>query len=437
MLKKLSDGLILRAATVEDSGRVSEFMAEIFNDAEARLRTLSFMSDRHPGVGASDFTVVEDTSTGAVVSTLCLMSRRWRYGKVPLNVDEVATVGTHADYRGRGLVRAQFAVVHRWSAERGSLVQGLLGIPWFYRQFGYEPALEDPARRVGRAADVPDLRGEAAGKWRVRLADEEDVAFIIETQTRASARHLISAVPDADRLRYAVSLRVRTMRVLAIVESGVGERVGYLSHRNCLQGGALELTACELTPETSWESVTPAVLRYLRSKGEEYSAQGDGGFAEIDLLLGSEHPMYQATSWPTRTPRPHAWYIRVANVVAFIRKIAPALERRLGGSVLSDYSGSIKISFGDTGMRMVLADGLIDTVEPWGPTKENKWAHQRQFDAIFPGLIFLQLIFGFRSTDDLEYAFADCRAGVDETRMLLDRMFPKGPSNTWAPEYPW
>ena len=86
---------------------------------------------------------------------------------------------------------------------------------------------------------------------------------------------------------------------------------------------------------------------------------------------------------------------------------------------------------------MVFADGLIDTVEPWGPTKENRWANQRQFDATFPGLIFLQLIFGFRSTDDLEYAFADCRAGVDETRMLLDRMFPKGPSNTWAPEYPW
>ncbi len=83
-------------------------------------------------------------------------------------------------------------------------------------------------------------------------------------------------------------------------------------------------------------------------------------------------------------------------------------------------------------MRMVFADGLIDTVEPWGPTKENRWANQRQFDATFPGLIF-----GFRSTDDLEYAFADCRAGVDETRMLLDRMFPKGPSNTWAPEYPW
>ena len=115
-------------------------MAEIFSEAEARPRTLEFMSGRHPGVAASDFTLVEDTGTGAVVSCLCLMSRRWRYGDTPIAVDEVATVGTHPRYRGHGLVRAQMEVVHRWSSERGSLVQGLLGIPWFYRQFGYEPA---------------------------------------------------------------------------------------------------------------------------------------------------------------------------------------------------------------------------------------------------------------------------------------------------------
>ena len=87
--------------------------------------------------------------------------------------------------------------------------------------------------------------------------------------------------------------------------------------------------------------------------------------------------------------------------------------------------------------KAAAADGSIDSVEPWGPTRGNRWASQRQFDAIFPGLVFLQLVFGFRSTDDLEYAFADCRAGVGETRALLEAMFPKGASNTWAPEYPW
>ena len=86
---------------------------------------------------------------------------------------------------------------------------------------------------------------------------------------------------------------------------------------------------------------------------------------------------------------------------------------------------------------MVFAGGRIEAVEPWGPSRENRWVNQLQFDAIFPDLVFLQLVFGFRSTDDLEYAFADFQAGLGETRALLEAMFPKGPSNTWAPEYPW
>lgn len=437
MLRKLGDGLVLRAATTDDSDRVSDFMAETFNEAEARLRTLEFMSGRHPGIGASDFTVVDDTRTGDVVSTLCLMSRKWRYGDLPIAVDEVATVGTHPDYRGRGLVRAQMEVVHGWSAERGTLAQGLLGIPWFYRQFGYEPAMEDPSTRVGNAADVPSFNVDEADSWRIRPATEDDIAFIIDTQTRASARYRVSAIVHPDRMQYAIRLDLRTMRVIAIVESQAGERVGYFSHRNCLQAKVLELTAFELTPETSWGSVAPAVLRYLRRTGEEYAVRDNEGFFEIALLLGTEHPMYEATDWPTMTPRTHAWYIRVADMAAFIRKIAPALDRRLRESDLGDYSGAIKISFGDTGIRMVFADGTVEAVEPWGPTKENRWTNQRQFDAIFPGLVFLQLVFGFRSTDDLEYAFADCRAGVGETRVLLETMFPKGRSNTWSPEYPW
>ena len=433
----LGDNLVLRAATIEDSGRVSDFMAEVFNEANARLRTLEFMSGKHPGISASDFTLVEDTGTGEVVSALCLMSRKWRYGHVPIAVDEVATVATHPDYRGRGLVRAQMDFAHRWSTERGSLVQGLLGIPWFYRQFGYEPALEAAVRRVGNAADVPPLIASKAELWRVRPATDDDVAFIIETQAYAAARHLISSVVDSDRLRYAVSLQVRTMRVIAIVESAVGEKAGYLSHRNCLQGNALELTACELTPEASWKSVTPAVLRYLRETGEAYATRDNEQLSEIALLLGTEHPMYDATDWPTGPPRPHAWFIRVASIVEFIRRIAPTLERRLGGSTLRGYSGAIKISFGGHGMRMVFVGGRIEAVEPWGPSRENRWVNQLQFDAIFPDLVFLQLVFGFRSTDDLEYAFADCQAGLGETRVLLQAMFPKGPSNTWAPEYPW
>jgi len=51
--------------------------------------------------------------------------------------------------------------------------------------------------------------------------------------------------------------------------------------------------------------------------------------------------------------------------------------------------------------------------------------------AWFPGLGFLQLLFGRRSLAELEHAAADCRVNAEEARVLLDALFPKRPSCVW------
>jgi len=52
--------------------------------------------------------------------------------------------------------------------------------------------------------------------------------------------------------------------------------------------------------------------------------------------------------------------------------------------------------------------------------------------ASFPDLTFLQLLFGYRSLEELEYAFADCQVESDEARALLTALFPRQPSNVWG-----
>ena len=47
--------------------------------------------------------------------------------------------------------------------------------------------------------------------------------------------------------------------------------------------------------------------------------------------------------------------------------------------------------------------------------------------AAFPDLTFLQLLFGYRSFEELQYAFADC----DEAQALLTALFPKQASGVW------
>ena len=51
-----------------------------------------------------------------------------------------------------------FATIHAWGVARGELAQGIGGIPYYYRQFGYEPAIETGAGRIGAVARVPALR---------------------------------------------------------------------------------------------------------------------------------------------------------------------------------------------------------------------------------------------------------------------------------------
>ena len=70
-----------------------------------------------------------------------LISQTWTYDGIPFGVGRPELVGTQPEYRKRGLVRAQFEVIHAFSAERGEMVQAITGIPFYYRQFGYEMAM--------------------------------------------------------------------------------------------------------------------------------------------------------------------------------------------------------------------------------------------------------------------------------------------------------
>jgi predicted acetyltransferase len=74
--------------------------------------TRDLISGAHPACRPEDFTVVEDTATGSVVSSAYLIEQRFFYGGVELCAGLPELVGTYPDYRRRGLVGEQMAVLH-------------------------------------------------------------------------------------------------------------------------------------------------------------------------------------------------------------------------------------------------------------------------------------------------------------------------------------
>ena len=163
IIRDLGDGLILRHATPEDTQAVVQFNREIHGEDEWDTRglddwTRDLISGESPYMKASDFSIVEDTRTGEIVSSCCLISQTWSYEGIPFKVGRPELVGTKKDYRRRGLVRAQFDVLHEWGAKRGELAQVITGIPFYYRQFGYAMALNLSGGILDTKCMFPSLR---------------------------------------------------------------------------------------------------------------------------------------------------------------------------------------------------------------------------------------------------------------------------------------
>jgi len=436
ILRSLGDGLMLRRATVADTEALAAFNAEVHYDRDAQepseevaACTRDLMARHHPTCDVGDFTLVEDTRSGAIVSALNLISQTWSYGGIEFGVGRPELVGTRPDYRGRGLVRAQFEVIHQWSADRGQKVQAITGIPYFYRQFDYEMGLSLGGGRAGYESHVPKLKDGEAEPYRVREAEEADLPFIAQVYEQAAKRYLVVCVRDEEMWRYELRGRspMNANRLeLRVVETADGEPVGFMAHSPRLWKQTLEATAYELKSGISWLAVTPGVVRYLQATGEEYAARDHKECEGFAFLLGTEHPVYQVIH--ERLPRthpPYAWYVRVPDLPDFMRHVSPLLEQRLAESALVGHTGDLKISFYRDGLRLVFEHGRLAGVEPWTPALDERGA------AAFPDRTFLQLLFGYRALEELDYAFADCWTDSDEARALLKALFPKQPSHVW------
>lgn len=428
ILRDLGDGLVMRRSTPEDADALAEFNGKIHGENEVDTQrvaawTHDLLARPHPTLQPDDFTIVEESATGRIVSSLNLIPQTWAYDGIEFPVGRPELVGTLPEFRARGLVRAQFEEIHKWSAARGDMVQGITGIPYYYRLFGYEMALDLAGRRIGYEPNVPKLKDSETEPYQIRPATESDLPFIAEVYEHAIQRSAIACVRTSEIFQYELNGQSEhnlNRHLMFIIEDPAREQVGYFQHPNILGIKGLTLLWYELKPGISWLDVTPSVIRYLWKTGQEYAQRDEKTCASFCLLLGAQHPAYEVlgTNLPT-VVEPYAWYLRVPDLPRFLNHIKPALEKRLDESIAVGHSREIKISFYRDGLRLVIQKGRLTTIESWKPSPEDGGM------IAFPGLTFLQMLFGYRSYDELRHAFADCWCDGEDLRALINILFPK------------
>jgi hypothetical protein len=203
--------------------------------------------------------------------------------------------------------------------------------------------------------------------------------------------------------------------------------MGFVAYQRRVDNGLVSLRALELRPGTDWLGPTAAVVAHLH---EWVRDQPDGPGRGVRFALPSEHRAIRCAS--TRLgagpPGSYGLYVRVPDVVAFLQAIGPVLEARLATSPAVAWTGELRISLYEEGLRLRFDQGRLTAIERWSLAAGDAGG---TVDAHLPRDDFLHLLLGNRTVADLERTVADCLLDTDTGALLLDVLFPPMRMSTW------
>ena len=250
-------------------------------------------------------------------------------------------------------------------------------------------------------------------KINVLVADDSKVARMVLVQVLEADRRLrvMGTVNDGQAALDFLRDQKPDVIVMDLHMPGLD---GFEATRRIMETNPVPIVICTATMNA-------------RDVAISFRAMEAGAVACVEKPVSTDHPAYEALGnlGATYDP-PYAWYVRVPDLPRFVRHIAPQLERRLADSVAAGHTGELKLNFYRYGVRLKFEQGRLESVDTWQPSSED------ESNPSFPNLTFLQLLFGYRSLDELRQAYVDVQYGNDTARVLLNALFPRQASHVWA-----
>jgi len=403
--KPLGDGLVLCTATDKhDVERVAEFNGIVHGPGVAAMTRGLF--NYHPTTRPEDLVFVEDERSGQVVSSLCLIPWTWRYETVEIPAGEMGIVGTREAYRHRGLVRVQMDYFKHHLRERGCLLSHIQGIPYYYRQFGYEYALPLEGGLRLETRHVPD---PPEVPFTFRLATWDDLPALMRLYDDAAQDLALYAVRDEATWQYLMAHTDGTETECEnwLIQDVGGQIVGYMRLPEHHFGE--ELVVGEVS-RLGFEAALMA-LQHLKTLVVERDKPG------IRFNLPANCTLMQlARSLDGHDLGTYAWQIHVPDVAALLRALAPVLERRVAGSPFAGLTRDVRLSLYRETLSLRFVAGRLAEVANLGFTGGEKIR--------FPPLQFIPLVLGYRTVEELCATYPDVSV-APAWRLLVDTLFPK------------
>ncbi|PPK92099.1 acetyltransferase (GNAT) family protein [Kineococcus xinjiangensis] len=333
----LGGGLELRAgrpADLEQVGALLEARGEPGDATDHRLVV------EDPAAGWGSCAVVTDGDR--VICTGLLLDETVRVADVHLPAGQIELVATAESHEGRGLVRSLMGWLHERSAERGHLLQVMIGIPYFYRLFGYEYAVDVPRAREFR--EPPP----AAAEPLLRRAGERDVPALASLQESAQAGFDVAVPHSAPRRRWLLAHDTSTTWVLE-------------------RDGAVVASARTGDPDDGVLVAEPAALD--RAAAEDLLRALAAQFPGEALTAVHRPGTATGTAWEHLLAAPddlaEQYYARIADPAPVLDALRPVLHRRLVAAGL-DRTGDVLLSTFRASYRMAVEPGGLGPVRAGG-----------------------------------------------------------------------
>ena len=418
-IMNLPDGFEFRIVqTDEEVDELLNFHSIVHPDDDTGELTRQI--DHLPGFSKEMNYYIRDLDKDLIVSALNSIPGIWNYEDIPLQNLELGWVGTLKEYRRRGfnrLLQTHFDSVLFNGKYDISTIQG---IPYYYRQFGYDFVIPMDRTVWTRTNQIPPFDTKKPPEYmklKIRLAEKKDIPAMMELFDEHN-RDLLVYVPRTKEL-WEIQEKFKRQfenEFLTYVVIDGSKIIGYF---RIVKKINKDRSPNKSTMTVIESSISPfnGVLRVLQFLYAE-AVQDDIS------LIGSLGPSFNTLSKVMENlggiGKPWWKYqVRIPNMVTFLQKISPVLERRLLGTMFEGLTYDVIMNTFQNCYSLKFVDGKITDVSDLGPQQVNA---NQAFRA--PPNDFARLVLGAYSIKEIEQNNIDFIVRGD-VRLIAETLFPK------------
>ncbi|MBN1522885.1 MAG: GNAT family N-acetyltransferase [Spirochaetales bacterium] len=404
---QLPKNLVLKTACSKtDISRIAEFNKLIHEGVAVELFVKNLIK-KHPTHAEQYWMFIEDSDKKLVVSSICLIPWELKLCGITVKAAELGFVGTLAEYRSKGLINILMQAFFAQAEKDGYTVSIIQGIPYYYRRFGYEYAIQ-----LENHIDIElrHITGSGKKQYSFVKVQKKDTPTLQKLYNRRMADYDISAVRTKAMWEYLLgpAQKADTVHDNYMIKNKKNEAIGYfrIAHHGFGEGLMIDETSCLNTV------MMEEIFSFARTIAENREKPS------VQLILPLEHELSQyAVSCGGRITMEYGWQVKVLGHVKLFQLLKPVMEKRIAQSSFRGLTKKLLFNFYKDTIEFEIQKGSIRLIQSKG------W--HEQTEVMIPPFLVPQLLFGWKNFSELKSIYPDVWCSEKKEAALFEILFPK------------